>query len=200
MNTTPYDIYCDRCNNIMNITRTIPRHDDTPVAISSSHEPVDYEQMLRKVEADQPLTVAEISQIDIKEMTKDEYYMKMQNKGKIKKKITDMIEDIDNTDDMTQSYMICKNCAYNKPITQGVRIMSMNPEGVVATHDYADEANYRCKVHVRTMPCTRNFICTNKQCATVTERAVNEAVFFRKNQHSHETVYVCKRCLDVRIV
>lgn len=200
-------IYCEKCDNILDISRTNTRTRDndlldteTPKTVSSdSEEEVDYESFLKKIEKGEKVTNDELGQVDVKEMVKNEYYKKMAKKGEIKKTIVDMIEDMGNSDDSTQAYMVCKNCAFSKPIDSGFHILSRYPEGIAATHDYVNEASYRNKVHIRTMPITRNFNCPNKDCPVYRDNLAPEAIFFRKNPKSHETIYVCKRCLTIKM-
>lgn len=204
-----FNIFCEKCDNILDISRAVVKDIDTldsetPRNLSSDQnsdndEDVDYESLLKKIEDGKKLTNDELRSIDIKEMVKNEYYKKMSKKGEIKKSIIDMIDDMGNADDNTQAYMVCKNCSFNKTIDPGFRVLSKNPEGVTATHDYVNEASYRNKVHIRTIPITRNFNCPNKECPVYKNKLAPEAIFFRKNTNTHETIYVCKRCLTIKM-
>lgn len=229
------DIYCEKCDNILDITRTIAKTFDgvdvdsgTPKELSSDGESensadeanieannevndeandddddgVDYGFLLKKIEDGEKLTNDELRSINIKNMVKHEYYRKMAKKGEIKKNIIDMIEDLKNSDDNTHAYMICKNCGFNKPIDPRFRIMSRNPVDSTDTnsHTMINEDFYRNRVHVRTLPITRNFNCPNKECPVYKDKLAPEAVFFRKNPRSYELVYVCKRCLTVKMI
>ncbi|VBB18403.1 DNA-dependent RNA polymerase subunit Rpb9 [Yasminevirus sp. GU-2018] len=197
------DIFCEKCGNILDISRApLAGNDDsvdTPREVSDSDDEPDYEGILKKVENGEKLTDNELKSIDIKEMVKNEYYKKMTKKGEIKKQIQDMIEDMGNSDENTQAYMVCKNCLFTKPIKAHLRILTKNPEGVTATHDYINEANYRNRVHMGTMPRTRNFHCSNKECKVYTKKLPQEAIFFRKSADTYETIYVCTRCLTVKM-
>jgi hypothetical protein len=205
-----YSIYCDKCDNILDISRTsnkpLPDNEllsETPKALSSDtnkeKEDVDYEAILKKIEKGEKVSNEELGSIDIKDLVKNEYYKKMTKKGEIKKSIIDMIEDMGNADENVHAYMVCKNCGYSKTIDPGFRVMTKNPEGIAATHNYINEASYRNKIHIRTMPITRNFNCPNKNCPVYTNKLPPEAIFFRKNEKSYETVYVCKRCLTIKM-
>jgi hypothetical protein len=197
-----FDIYCEKCNNVLDITRNIPKveiNTETPIEVSSdNNQNIDYEQLLKKIEANEKLTSEELNSIDIKELVKNEYYKKISKKGEIKKTIMDLINDMKNSDENVQSYMICKNCGFSKSIEPRFRILSKNTEGEVATHDSINDSSYRVKVHIRTMPITRNFNCPNPKCPS--HKSISpEAIFFRKNNRSHEIIYVCKRCLQIKI-
>ena len=140
----------------------------------------------------------ELKKIDIKDLVQDEYYKKMQKKGEVKKKIIDMIDDMGNSDTNKNAYMICKKCSFSKIIESGFRIVSKPPDGSVSYHDFINESFYRNKVHISTMPCTRNFNCPNKNCPVYTKKILPEAIFFRKKTDSYEIIYVCKRCLTIK--
>jgi hypothetical protein len=210
-NNKVYDIFCENCDNILDITRSVIKGDqyntldtDTPQNVSNDSDTdqenaPDYETILKKVEDGKKLTNDELGSIDIKEMVKNEYYKKMTKKGEIKKSIIDMIDEMGNADENTKAYMMCKNCGYNKSIEPRFRVLSKNPEGIASTYDYVDEASYRLKVHIRTIPATRNFNCPNKECPVNKNGVTPEAIFFRKNATTHETIYVCKRCLTVKM-
>ena len=187
----------------MDISRSIKKVDildsDTPINLSSDNNDVDYESILQKIEMGNKLSNEDLQKIDIKELVKNEYYKKMVKKGEIKKSIIDMIDDMGNSDENTQAFMVCKNCSFNKNIESEFRILSRNPDGMTSSHDYINEAVYRNKVHIRTMPCTRNFNCPNKECPVYKNNVSPEAIFFRKNANTHETIYVCKRCLTIKL-
>lgn len=216
------NIFCDKCGNILDISRTIFKKNneidsDTPREISSSSDGHDipevqdvskilddddrerYEEFLKRVENGDKLTTIELKTIDIKEMVKSDYYKKMIRKGDTKKLILDMIEDMGNSDENIQAYLFCKNCLFTKPIKTQLRILTKNPEGMTTNRDYVSEANYRNRTHMGTMSCTRNFHCSNKKCKVYTKQTPQEAIFFRKNADSYETIYVCKICKTVKI-
>jgi hypothetical protein len=236
----PFSIFCEKCDNILDIARSIDKKDiiaidsATPEELSSDSESgsdaksdvesdaeshaetdsasdaesdagsrdlddVDYEALLKKIEEGKKLSSDELKSIDIKNMVKNEYYKKMAKKGEIKKNIMDMIEDMGNSDENTQAYMVCKNCSFSKSIDPGFKVLSKNPDGITSTNDYVNESSYRNKVHLRTMPITRNFNCPNKDCPVYKNKLAPEAIFFRKNANTHETIYVCKRCLTIKM-
>ena len=202
------DIFCEECDNILDITRSVPKGNDTldtetPNTVSSDTEEeveeISYEPILKKLEAGERPTDQELESVDLRRLVKDEYYRKMSGKSDIKKRLIDMIEELRNADNNTQAFLFCKNCAYSRVIKPNTRIMSKNPEGVASTHDYVNEANYRNKVHIRTIPCTRNFNCPNSECPGRKGKVPIEAVFFRKNANTYETVYVCKNCKTIKM-
>lgn len=235
-----FDIFCERCDNILDITRSIPENaelfdSNTPDVLSSDSDTedhnqdqddednqnqdenedkdhdmkkeedtkpksnVDYESLLKKIEDGAKPTNDELREIDIRDMVKNEYYKKMAKKGKIKKSIIDMIDDLDNADDDTNAFMICNNCNYSKNIDPGFRVLSKNPENYIAQNEFVNEDAYRNKVHLRVFPSTRTFNCPNIKCPSKQKNVQSEAIFFRKNANTHETVYVCKKCLTIKM-
>lgn len=203
IDTSANDIFCERCDNILDISRTpladVIDEDTTTPNIVSSEDDINYETILQKIEKGEKISEDELKLIDIKDMTKNDYYKKMAKKGEIKKQIIDMIEDMGNSDENIQAYMVCRNCAFTKPIKGKFRILTKNPEGVTAAHDYVNEATYRNRVHMRTMPRTRDFSCPNNECPSYTQKSNNEAIFFRKSADAYDTIYVCTNCLTVKI-
>lgn len=205
------DLFCENCDNLLDISRVPLSITDTvehtPSVMSDSNEStktetekeIDYESILRKVETDTKLSEDELRSIDIKEMIQHPYYKKINKKAEIKKLIMDMIEDLGNSDDNTKAYLVCRSCGFTKQIQGKMKIFSKKPEGVVANHDVIDEANYRDRIYCRTMPRTRNFTCSNKDCPSHDKKVPTEAIFFRKNQLSYETIHVCTVCSTVKV-
>lgn len=229
-----FDGFCPKCDNMLDITRSIPKMTDdmdieeTPKQVSDDENEsgsdnennndeddgdsggddgddgddingTDYETILRKVEAGDKLTTSEINSIDLKNMVKNEYYKKMAKKGETKKFIANLKDETGNSDENIQAYMTCPNCGFNKVIDSGFRVLSKNPEGATSSYDYVNEASYRNKIHINTMPRTRNFKCLNKGCPTNKGKIASEAIFFRKNANMHELIYVCTKCLTIKV-
>lgn len=208
IDTSANDIFCERCDNILDISRTpfaeVHNEDEnnTSAALSTSISTEDtakYESILKKVENGEKLTDDELKSIDIKDLAKNEYYKKMSKKGEIKKQIADMIEDMGNSDENVRAYMVCHNCGFTKPVIPKFKILTKNPEGIAAEHEYVNEAAIRNRIHMRTMPRTREFTCPNKSCPTHTQNVPNEAIFFRKSANTYDTIYVCTNCNTVKV-
>ena len=214
VDTSANDIFCERCDNILDISRTpfaevhnedgnnTPSTPSTPSTLSTStsaDDTVNYESILKKVENGEKLSDDELKLIDIKDLAKNEYYKKMSKKGEIKKQIADMIEDMGNSDENVRAYMVCHNCGFTKPVIPKFKILTKNPEGVAAEHEYVNEAAIRNRIHMRTMPRTREFTCPNPACPTHTQNVPTEAIFFRKSANTYDTIYVCVSCKTVKV-
>lgn len=201
------DIFCELCDSILDITRTIPKQElldtdkDTEKDTEKSEDlEINYEDILKKVEAGEKISDDILRMIDLKELTKNDYYKKMAKKGDIKKSIMDMIDDMSNSDENTKAYMFCRNCSFSKTMKSGFKVLSKNPEGTASMSEYINESEYRVKAHMRTLPMTRNYNCPNKDCPTHKQKLAPEAVFFRKSSQSFELIYVCRRCLYVKVI
>jgi hypothetical protein len=199
------DIYCPNCNYILEITKSIKDinkiEDTTPDTLSTENEElvkVDYETIIKKVQKGENPTNEELESIDIVDIIKDPYYKKLSNKGEIKKIILELIEDMGNADDNIQCYVFCKTCGYNKKMKNNFNVLVRKKDNLYDRKDKNIESNYRNKVHMRTMPSTRNFKCNNNECPSIKNKVSSEAIFFRKNSNSYETIYVCKRCLSIK--
>lgn len=195
------NIFCDNCNNLFNIKTHSNEQEDqeTPEVLSTSANiNIDYKIILQKVENETPLTIDELKSIDIKELMNNDYYKKLAKKGDIKKKIIDMIDDMVNSDEKTNAYMVCQNCGHTVPIKSGSCIITKTPEGVNAEYEYINETVYRNKVFMNTIPRTHAFTCTNNKCPVYVNKLQPEAVFFRKNVNTYDTIYVCAHCLTIK--
>lgn len=198
--------YCERCNTIMSITRNLNNYlvkldTETPKTVSDTEEvKIDdkfYEQVLKKIENDENISDEDLQTINLVDITKTPYYKKLDKKGDIKKKISIMKEDLENSDINTDSYLVCGNCHFNKKMPSQFLVLTKNPEGVADTYDYIDEDKFRNKIYSRTLPRTRNFSCLNKNCPSKKKGITSEACFFRKN-NSYETVFVCVHCSTIK--
>jgi DNA-directed RNA polymerase subunit M/transcription elongation factor TFIIS len=200
--------FCENCNNLLTISKSIDHiskqsllDGDTPSELSEDTEKkidIDYKQILQDVENDNEIDSDILEQIDINDMMKNSYYKKMNNKGSIKKKIIDMKQDNENTDDNINSYLVCDNCAYYKKINNKFHVLGKNVNGTISKFDYIDENVYRNKVHLRIIPRTRNFKCLNKKCPNNIKKRAHEAAFFRKDKTTYENIYVCVACLTIK--
>ena len=198
--------FCQNCNNTLDVSRNVIINDtkldtETPNTMSSDTKiNIDYKSIIQKIENNIKPTNNELISIDFNELVKNSYYKKLTKKNIIKKNILDMIDDMENSDSDKKAFFYCNNCNYSKPITNNTMILSRHPRDIVSTHDYIDEASYRNKIHMRTMPRTRNFNCPNNKCPGKTNNTPIEAIFFRKNSYSYDMVYVCKNCLTIKVI
>ena len=187
--------YCERCNNILSITRSIDKkkkrdETETPNTVSNTADDNEdliidekfYEEILKKIEKDDYVSDEDIKKINIDELIKSSYYKKVNKKGEIKKKIINSKQDLDNADANTDAYLICYNCSHHKKIPDKFLVLTKNQEGESDTYDYIDMDTYRNNIYLKTLPRTRNFKCDNKKCkSNDKDGPTPEACFFRKH-------------------
>jgi hypothetical protein len=156
------------------------------------------ENILKKIEKSEKISKEEMDIIDMKELVNNDYYKKMNGKAIIKKKISDMIDDSGNSDAVTDAYLICNNCNFKKQIKGKYRVLIKKKDGL--NEEFIDPSSIRNKVHMGTLPRTRNFTCPNKNCITNTNKKIPvEALFMRKSKNSYEIIFVCVNCLAIKI-
>lgn len=95
-----------------------------------------------------------------------------------------------------KAYFKCSNCGYSQEIEPGTMIMSRASE--YEKTDYAlDKSSYRDMIYDATLPHTRNYICPNKDCKSQKDYNIREAVWFKPNRHTYDTIFVCCVCQTV---
>ncbi len=193
--------YCKLCNNLLNVSRVpaIKANENKNLQNVPKTE-AEYIAMLKKLENDEMLSPTEINAIDLKEMVKTEYYKQMQGKGKIRKLMTDMLDNAQTSDEDTQAYFVCENCFFSKPLTNETHLFAKSSDGVVIYNDQSTDDIMRNKVYQSTLPRTRNFICPNKTCKSNTHPNdfPTEACFFRKH-NTYAIIMICTICHAVKI-
>lgn len=201
------NMFCEKCNNIYDIRKHKPINDTvldskTPDTVTNSDTeiPVDYKKIIKKIENKENPTKEELNSIVLTDLINNSYYKKLTKKNTIKKAIIDMIDDMENNDNNKQGYLICNNCHYSKTLLSSTKIMSINPNRKISEKEYINESIYRNRIHCRTVPRTRNFNCPNLECPSKKNKIPTEAIFFRKNNFSYETIYVCCYCKTVKIL
>ena len=193
--------YCDQCNNLLDISRKVIKKEkqlDTSTE-KETEDTTKYDDLIKKLENNEQLSPEELVNVNVKDLLKSEYYKQVQGKGKIRKLLMDMIDEAANSDENTQAYFVCKNCAYSKPIKSGTLIYTKNIETLETEESNDDYTVYRNMKYQKIMPRTRNFACSNPTCISNTDKNTpSEACFFRKH-NSYELVMVCAYCSSIEI-
>lgn len=95
-----------------------------------------------------------------------------------------MIEDAKGPSN-SNAYFICKRCFNTKPIEPGTVIYSENSGGNV-------NEDYTYTIHDPTLCRTRNYICKNKKCPSLTDDSLKEAVITKNS--IDQVVHICTAC------
>lgn len=96
-----------------------------------------------------------------------------------------------------QAYFICKNCGTYEKIKPGTELIKKISESSQNSYDNYERA--KDMIHAKYLPATRNYICQNTKCPSMTDFSKREAVFFRI-PNSFKIRYVCKACQSSWIV
>lgn len=209
-------MFCEKCNNFMDITNIIANQNSTLDNIESDideNEEMNDESSTYDVKDKNELNAKQINdvlegnEIDFtitdgiyQNIVDNPYYMKLpENKKtlilnrlheriqKKNKKTNANAEPIMNT--MKKSYFYCKNCGFNKKIADGTFIYSKNVENNEDTYNL----NFQEYYNDPTLPVTKKYVCINDKCETHDKPELKSAVFYRFNG-TYRIRYVCGIC------
>jgi DNA-directed RNA polymerase subunit M/transcription elongation factor TFIIS len=95
-------------------------------------------------------------------------------------------------DDSIAAYIICKNCSYSEKLIK--RTMILNKMSKFSNSQSDNLSKYNYMRYDNTLPHTRDYICKNKDCKSNKDSTLKDAKWFRPNQNSYITYYVCCEC------
>lgn len=183
--------YCPKCDNIMDIGKTIPKpvfNLETPDTITNTTD----DKANTKIKVEKIIELykngEDISKynIDIKKITSNAEFGKLKDSDK--KGILKMLSS--DFDDMQAAYRICKNCSYHEKILETTLILSRINTNISTSV----EEDYSYMVYDQTLPHTRDYKCKNKSCKTHSDPTQKNAVWFRPKLNSYSTYYGCTIC------
>jgi hypothetical protein len=85
----------------------------------------------------------------------------------------------------------CNNCNYTKEITESIILYQFDVSDKINKIKNIEDNELYCKNPI--LPRTRDYICKNVSCSTITNKKNKEAVFFRDN-NSYKINYICCIC------
>jgi len=187
--------FCPKCNNIMDISRTASKMITAePTTISQTTT-----ENVRKGE-DEFLKVINMfknnidlstQKINIEELQKHKEFIALKEKDK--KELLNIIKV--NEDESLNAFYVCKNCSHSERLTKRTNVLNKMYIGSVSGYNNVDM--YKYYVHDKTLPHTRDYVCRNKSCDTHKNPDKKDAKWFRTNQSSYTTYYVCTVCETV---
>lgn len=206
--------YCPNCNNIYEITKTIPnilnpdqvggQVSDTPDTVSSttksSTSDVDnvINKVIKKIFDGDVISVNDVRGISLNSLIKNPTYKKLQNKmkDKVYNKISDLIPNVPDNEKFVQpissnAYFICKNCGNYEQMKSNTLIVKKIYDD--ENTDLEDSAKFKDFAHINYIPTTRNYICQNKKCLSHTDHSKRAAKFYRIPR-SFRVRYICLTC------
>ena len=204
-----YELYCPNCENILDITKSIPKKikikeqniktpshvsndEDSDSSNSSDSDSEQLSDIIKKIVKDETITNDEL---DILKNTKLSEIKEFQELDKNKKNLVQekLTEKLDNN---ISAHWICKNCLFTKPIDKGTQILSRISSEITTISSVSTSENldkFKNKAYSKILPLTRNYNCVNKNCDTYKKNVPKEAVFYRI-YGTMQTWYTCRIC------
>lgn len=183
--------YCPKCDNIMDIGKTIPKpvfNLETPDTVTNTTDDkvnsrIKVEKIIELYKSGEDISKYNI---DIKKVTSNAEFGKLKDSDK--KGILKILSS--DFDDMQAAYRICKNCSYYEKIIDTTLILSRINTNISTSV----EEDYSYMVYDKTLPHTRDYKCKNKSCKTHSDPTLKNAVWFRPKLNSYSTYYGCTVC------
>jgi hypothetical protein len=126
--------------------------------------------------------------IDFEKISKNKEFLNMKDKDR--KELTRIIKMIE--DEAQNAFIICKNCSYSEKLVK--RTLLLNKMSKNSSIDFNDLSKYKYMRYDNTLPHTRDYICKNKECKSNKDHTLKDAKWFRPNQNSYITYYICCEC------
>lgn len=203
--------YCPNCNNIYDITKTVPlaQSDDqsrmvlvggeetseTPITVSSDTKPDNIIILIDKLIKNEPIKKELYEKLNLNTITKHTAFKKLQSKHKelVINKLAELLPQDASEQKASQIaspvYFMCANCKNVEKIKAGT-VITRKLYGESAADD---TSKFKHMVNAHYLPFTRKYVCPNNKCPSITDHSKREAVFFRM-ANSFKVVYVCKAC------
>ena len=187
--------FCPKCDNIMDISKTAPKSSflGEPTSLSATTETdninINNGEYIAKI-INMFKNDIDISneKVDFEKISKHKEFLIM--KDKERKELTRIIKIIE--DDAQNAFIICKNCSYSEKLVK--RTLLLNKMSKNSTIDFNDLSKYKYMRYDNTLPHTRDYVCKNKECKSNKDHTLKDAKWFRPNQNSYITYYVCCEC------
>ena len=189
--------FCPKCDNIMDISRTAPKVSYGTEATSLSNTTTE-----KPTEGDNNDNIVKIinmfknnidltnEKIDYDQLIKHKEYLAL--KDKEKKELVKIAKSIE--DEGLNAFMICKNCSYFEKLTQRTMVLNKMSKNATGTSELNDYSKYKYMRYDNTLPHTRDYVCKNTDCKTHKDHTLKDVKWFRPNQTTYETFYVCCEC------
>jgi hypothetical protein len=190
--------FCPKCDNIMDIGKTSPKISFIPEPTSLSATTVTEPTTTQNVaDNDQIIKIINMfkngfdisnEKVDTDILSKHKEFISLKDKDRKELiKTLKMVED-----DSQTAYIICKNCSYSEKLIK--RTLLLNKISKNSITEFDDLSKYKYMRYDNTLPHTRDYICKNKECKSNKDHTLKNAKWFRPNQSSYVTYYVCCEC------
>lgn len=193
--------FCPKCDNIMDIGKTAPKISFVPeptslsattvtatTANTTTENIVDNDQIIKIINMFKNGFDISNEKVDIDTLSKHKEFLNLKDKDRKELiKTLKMVED-----DSQTAYIICKNCSYSEKLIK--RTLLLNKISKNSMTEFDNLSKYKYMRYDNTLPHTRDYICKNKECKSNKDHTLKNAKWFRPNQSSYITYYVCCEC------
>jgi len=192
--------YCPKCDNIMDIGRSVPKViidiEPSSLSITGTANTANTEKSIIR-DDENIVRIINMLKNNIDVSTEKVNWTDLMNhkeftsiKEKERKEYIKTIKGIE--DESLNAYLICKNCTYSEKITK--RMMVLSKMSSSRNSNFDDFSKYKYMKYDKTLPHTRDYVCKNKSCKSHTDVKSKDAKWFRPNRDSYVTYYICCSC------
>jgi hypothetical protein len=181
-------MFCNECYNFMDITNTVYENRHTSEEfLSTTEETNNINVFIENVLKGENFEPSLIEHITIEQIHENELFKSL-DKNKKTMVINSFLKKTKNKSENLKNkfYFYCNNCGFNTPIKNKTCIyqdkIDIKPINIT---------NYK---YDATLPSTKKYVCLNKNCETHTNPGIKKASFFKLNQNSYETTFLCHVC------
>ena len=183
--------FCPKCDNIMDIGKSVPRYtfSNEPTSMSlttatntnTDKDEDEDEKIIKIVNMYKNQIDISNEKFDVDKIMKHKEFTSLKDKDK--KELTKILKGVE--DDSLTAYIVCKNCSYSEKLTKPTLIL--NKMSKFSTDAYTDLTKYKYMRYDNTLPHTRDYVCKNKDCNTHKNVELKNAKWFRPIQNSYMT-------------
>ena len=205
-------MFCEKCNNFMDITNIISKNDDnTTIMLDEDEESSNFDisETVADTTGKYDLSIDKLNDIlegnTIDVEVTNELYQAVEKTPQFKKldqnKQTLILNRLyerlvkknkkpaNNNRTFKESYFYCKNCGFNKKIPDGTFIYSKNIEN----NEDKYNTNFQDYYNDPTIPISKKYVCVNDKCETHKNPGIKSAAFYRFN-NTFKIRYLCGVC------
>lgn len=180
--------YCEKCNNLYDITNT---------EIVQTGGDDDYSKIIDDVVNEKEITVKKIDLAQLKTAIKKKV-KNPEEYGYILNKILDQMEKkgIEKTKYIIKESFICTNraCGFKTKIPDGTKIFGKSDDKSNISNN---KINYTNIAKDPTLFTTTNYVCSNEKCESHKDPRKRKAKVFRPNKLYYGVQLICTTCFTV---
>jgi len=169
--------FCPNCNYCLDISKSF-NNDTEKIALKKVNDAIKLYENNTSLDNYK-------AEFKIDELDKNLKYKKLSDEEKAKFNILFQFNNIINAE------FKCNNCNYTKEITESITLYEFSVSDKNNKIKSIEENELYCKNPI--LPRTRDYMCKNISCLTLTNKKNKEAVFYR-DTNSYKINYICCVC------